>query len=155
MISFGLAAKGEETDRLAKLVADRIWPGRGYDFGPCRAIAVVRGDQLAAGLVYHNYDDEAGVIEISGAAWIKGWLTKPVLHAMYAFAFDDCGCQAVVQRVSDDDTAQHRMLTAYGFNRYRIPRLRGRDKAENIFVLAEENWRKSRFYRSTKANQAG
>lgn len=147
MFECGLAAPGVETDRLAWLVADRIWPGRGYNFGPCRGIAVVRGDKLAAGLIYHNYDDDAGVIEISGAAWAKGWLTRPVLRVMYGFPFIDCGCQAVVQRVSDDDTAQHRMLRAYGAERYRIPRLRGRDKAENIFVLTEEAWRGNRFNR--------
>ncbi len=138
--SCGLLPKGEATDQLAALVADRIWPGKRHSFGICRAIAVGHGDQLAAGLIYHNYDPDAGVVEISAAAWMKGWLTRHVLGVMYGYPFNDVGCQVVVQRVSDEDTAQHRMLTAFGFERYRIPRLRGPDAADNIFVLTREAW---------------
>ncbi len=147
MFECGLATPGVETERLARMVADRIWPGRGFDFGPCRAIAVIRGEHLAAGLIYHNYDEDAGVLEISAAAWMKGWLTRSVLKVMYGFPFIDCGCQAVVCRVADADTAQHRMHKAHGAEHYRIPRLRGRDQAENIFVLTEEVWRANRFNR--------
>lgn len=148
MFTWGLAAKGEETERLAHLVADAIWPGKGNGFGPCCAIAVLKDNQsIAAGIIYHNYDQDAGVIEISAARWEKGWLTPAVLKAMYEFPFLSLGCQAVVQRVSDDDRAQHRMLTHFGFERYRIPRLRGRDAAENIFVLTEEVWRSNNLRR--------
>ncbi|TAX57113.1 hypothetical protein ELI01_18710 [Rhizobium leguminosarum] len=104
-------------------------------------------DHLAAGLIYHNFDEDAHVIEISGAAWVKGWLTRSVLKAMYGYPFIDCACQAVVQRVSDDDHAQHRMLTAFGADRYRIPRLRGENSAENIFVTTREAWAANKFAR--------
>lgn len=140
MISWGIAQPGAETEALAHLVAQRIWPGSQKAFGPCSAIAVVDGERLAAGLVYHNYDKAAGVVEISGAAWRKGWLTRRVLNVMYSFPFEDLGCQAVVQRVSDDDHAQHRMLNRFGAQRYRIPRLRGLNEAENIFVVTKETW---------------
>lgn len=143
--TWGLAEKGEDTDRLAFLVADKIWPGKGYDFGPCRGIAVVNGDQLAAGIIYHNYDPEAEILEISASAFMPGWLTRHVLKAMFDFPFVNCGCQAVVHRVPDEDQAQHRMLTSYGHIHYRIPRLRGRDKAENIFVLTREAWASNAF----------
>ncbi|MBB6304047.1 N-acetyltransferase [Rhizobium leucaenae] len=139
---------GGETEMLARLVADRIWPGKGKDFGKCQAIAIFHDEtELAAGLIYHNWDPDAAIIEISGASWIKGWLTKSVLRAMYGYPFVDCGCQAVVQRVSDDDTAQHRMLKVYGAEHYRIPRLRGQDKAENIFVTTREAWQSNKFSR--------
>lgn len=137
----------EETEALSRLVADRIWPTKGRSFGECLGIAVMEGPTLAAGLIYHNYDPDARVIEISGAAWSKGWLTRDVLKAMYGYPFIDCGCQAVVQRVSDEDTAQHRMLTSYGAVRYRIPRLRGIDAAENIFVTTKEAWASNKFNR--------
>lgn len=138
---------GADTEKLALLVADRIWPGTGRDFGNCQCIAVTLDGTLAAGLVYHNYDEDAQVLEISGASWINGWLTRSVLKAMYGYPFKDCGCQAVVQRVPDDDHKQHRMLQAFGAERYRIPRLRGRDKAENIYVTTRETWETNRFAR--------
>lgn len=146
MITWSFAT-GDDCQKLALLVADRIWPGAGKDFGECLCIAVMEDDRLAAGLVYHNYDPEAGIIEISGAAWVKGWLTRPVLKAMYGYPFIDCDCQAVVQRVPDHDKAQHRMLKAYGAEHYRIPRLRGVDQAENIFVTTRETWATNRFAR--------
>ncbi|MDX3929097.1 MAG: N-acetyltransferase [Shinella sp.] len=139
-MKWGLAAEGVETAQLAYLVADRIWPGQGRSFGPCRGIAVVDGDELAAGIIYHNYDEDAELLEISAAAFKPGWLTRSVLKAMFDFPFVSCGCQAVVHRVPDEDEVQHRMLTSYGHRRFRIPRLRGRDKAENIYVLTREAW---------------
>ena len=146
-MTWGFADPGADTDHLSRLVADRIWPGQGRDFGKCTCIAVMIKGELAAGLVYHNYDPDAGVIEISGASWRKGWLTKSVLRAMYGYPFRDCRCQAVVQRVSDADKAQHRMLKAFGAEHYRIPRLRGRDEAENIFVTTIEAWEANGFPR--------
>lgn len=136
-----------DTQALSHLVADRIWPTKGRNFGECRGIAVMEGDKLAAGLIYHNYDPDAHVIEISGAAWVKGWLTRDVLKVMYGYPFIDCDCQAIIQRVSDDDHAQHRMLKAHGAERYRIPRLRGVDAAENIFVTTREAWASNKFNR--------
>lgn len=147
MITWAFTKPGEETERLSSLVADRIWPSKGRTFGECTAIAVIEDDHLAAGLIYHNFDEDARVIEISGAAWVKGWLTRSVLKAMYGYPFIDCACQAVVQRVSDDDRAQHRMLTAFGAERYRIPRLRGENAAENIFVTTRETWAANKFAR--------
>lgn len=144
-VGWGIAQEGEETARLAWLVADRIWPGKGRDFGLCRAIAVVQGNELAAGIVYHNFDEDAEVLEISAAAFLPGWMTRATLKAMFDFPFFLCGCQAVVHRVPDQDTAQHRMLSAYGHVRYRIPRLRGRDAAENIYVLTREAWAENKF----------
>jgi hypothetical protein len=44
------------------------------------------------------------------------------------------------------------MLNAYGFERYRIPRLRGRDEAENVFVLTEENWASNKFNRKNEVH---
>jgi hypothetical protein len=147
MFTWAFTKPGDETEALSRLVADRIWPTKGRDFGKCTAIAVMSGDRLAAGLIYHNYDPDADVIEISGASWIKGWLTRSVLKAMYGYPFIDCGCQAVIQRVSDDDKAQHRMLTSFGAERYRIPRLRGYGQAENIFVTTRETWASNKFSR--------
>lgn len=141
-IEWGIVNCGVELERLSALVARKIWPEKPSQLTfPFCGIAVVRKDELLAALIYHNYEPENGVVEISGAAWHKGWLTRPVLHAMYEVPFKHLECQAVVQRVSDDDTAQHRMLKSFGAEHYRIPRLRGRDQAENIFIVTEEAWR--------------
>ncbi len=138
---------GIERDMLSKWVADLIWPGKSRDFGNCQAMAVLEDDILIAGMVYHNYEPDSGVIEISGAGTSKRWLTRETLRKMFAYPFEECDCQTVVMRVSDHDEPLHRMLTAYGFERYRIPRLRGRDEAENVFVLTDDNWASNKFNR--------
>ena len=53
---------------VARFVAMLI-PHCRRGFGRCKTIGVIDdAGQLIAGLVYHNYDPEAGIIEISGAA---------------------------------------------------------------------------------------
>lgn len=142
--------KGRETDLLSRWVADRIWPNAGRDFGNCHGLAVIDGETLIAGIIYHNYEPDAGIVELSGAGISKRWLTKETLRVMFQIPFRDWKCQSVVMRVSDHDKPLHRMLSAVGFEKYRIPRLRGRDEAENVFVLHEEIWASNRFNRKNE-----
>lgn len=138
---------------LSRWVADHIWPGQGRDFGNCRGLAVIQGDQLIGGAIWHNFEPETGVVEISAASVSKRWLTKQTLRVLFSVPFKEWGCQAVVLRVSDHDEALHSILFRYGFERFRIPRLRGRNEAENVFVLTDENWRDNKFNRA-KSSEA-
>lgn len=131
---------------LCDFVAQRIWK-RGNDFGPGAAMGVEHSGILVAGVVFHNYDRANGVIEVSGASDSKLWATRAILGEIYGYCFDQIGCQAVIQRNDPDDTALCKNLTAIGFERYDIPRLRGRDKADAIFILTDDAWRVSRFNR--------
>lgn len=101
--------------------------------------------QLIAGVVYHNYEPDAGVIELSAAATSRRWLTKETLRVMFDIPFREWGCQAVVLRVSDANKVMHSIALRYGFIHYKIPRLRGREEAENVFVLTDDAWRANRF----------
>lgn len=132
---------------LSKWVADLIWPGKLRDFGNCQTLAIFEDGELIAGMVYHNFEPDAGVIEISGAGTSKRWLTRETLRKMFAYPFEEIGVQSVVMRVDPEDTALRRMLTAYGFELYVIPRLRGRDKAENVFLLTDDAWASNKFNR--------
>jgi hypothetical protein len=140
-------ARGDDIRKLSIWVADIIWPGEGKDFGNCQGIAVIEDGNLIAGMIYHNWEPSAGVMEISGAGITKRWLTRQTLRAMFSYPFNECDCQAVVMRVSDHDKPLHRMLMSYGFETYRIPRLRGRNEAENIFVLTDNAWKGNKFNR--------
>jgi hypothetical protein len=53
----------------------------------------------------------------------------------------------VVARISERNTALHRIFHAYGFQSIVIPRLRGRGEDERIFTLTDDDWRASKFYR--------
>ena len=146
--------KGRETGLLSRWVAELIWPGKARDFGNCQGLAVVEKGDLIAGVIYHNYEPDAGIVELSGAGTTRRWLTKETLRVMFQIPFTDWGCQAVVMRVADDNEYLHSILGRVGFERYRIPRLRGRDEAENVFVLTEEAWRGNKFMKGRKIGQA-
>lgn len=145
-------AEGPEIQQLARWAADVIWPGKGRDFGNCQAMAVIEGEKLIAGVIFHNYEPGAQVIEISTGSISKRWLTRETLRVMFAIPFTEWNLQAVVLRVSDFDEPMHRMLKVYGFERYRIPRLRGRNEAENVFILTDDAWRANKFNKKDSAN---
>jgi RimJ/RimL family protein N-acetyltransferase len=133
-------------DAVVRFVGAMI-PGGNRGFGECVALAVLADDgRMVSGVLFHNWNPEHGVIEMSAASVEKRWLTRPVLWAMFNYAFNDAGCQLVVMRVSERNRMENgrgiqRILKAYGFEEYRIPRLQGRDTAELIYTLADDVWR--------------
>lgn len=131
---------------VADFVAALIPACRGRGFGRCKTIGVVEGGLLIAGLVYHNYDPDAGTIEISGAA-LPGhyWMTRETLKRMYQYPFLGCRCQMVINRVPADDERQLRQLAAYNYMFIRVPRALGRDKDGVLCLLTREDWEANKF----------
>lgn len=130
----------------------RVWPH-------CRTLGVFDGDQLKAVVVYHNWDPESGVIEISAASTSKRWLTRPVLREIFAYPFDRLAYQMVVARVSPKNQTESgrgtvRIFRSFGFNEYRIPRLRGRDEDEIIFTLTDDQWRSNGYHKENGSSDS-
>jgi RimJ/RimL family protein N-acetyltransferase len=145
-IIWGGAGDPAANQAIAAFVADHIdGCERGFaDFttmGVMEIGGVTEAGRLIAGVVYHNYAPEAGVIELSAASTSKRWLTRPVLKAMFGYAFDEIGCQMAVLRVSEENRGMADIARRFGFTSYRIPRLRGRGEAEIIFTLTDDDWR--------------
>lgn len=138
---------------LEVFASERIW-GKRKEFGIGRAMAVAHKGQVIAALFYTNYDPDCGTIEISGAADTPRWLTRKVLWEMFRFPFIGLGCQAVFMRGDIENGHLHRILPAYGFKRYDIPRLRGRDKIESVYVLSDDDWKANGFHKVTEHEQA-
>ncbi len=137
-----------ENDYFADVVAKAIWgqdTWRTIENAQCMVV-FDEGHQIRGVMVYHNWDPEAGVIEVSGAGWGK-WMTPDTLHAMYAYPFDFLQCQLVIQRNDPDDKKLERQLKRYGFNKYFIPRIRGREKGEALFTLTVEDWANNDFHK--------
>lgn len=137
-----------QSESVAKWVANQppFDPERG--FGACTAIGWVMDNKLIAGSVYSNYDPAAAVIEISSASIDPKWLTSATINTMFSYPFDQLGCQLVVLRVSEQNKRMRRIAQKFGFTETIIPRLRGRDEAECIYTLTDDQWRDSRFRRT-------
>jgi hypothetical protein len=136
---------------VADFVRQLIPSCRARGFGNCRTIGIVDGGMLIAGLVYHNFDPDAGVIEISGAA-LPGepWMTRETLKRMYQYPFLGCRCQMVINRVPAEDERQLYMLLRFGYSLIKVPRGLGRDKDLVIATLTREDWENNKFNRRLK-----
>jgi hypothetical protein len=120
-----------------------------------KAIGVIDDGILIAGIVYYNYDPEAAIIEIAGAALPKtGWLTRGTIARMYGYPFLQVGCQMVVQRTPADDERLLGMLAAYDYSFVKIPRLFGRDRDGVVCSLTYEAWINNRFNKRLKHHLA-
>jgi hypothetical protein len=136
---------------VSQFVATMIPRVRERGFGECKAIGIIEDGTLIAGLVYHNYEPDAEIIEISGAAIPgKNWLTRETIKRMYQFPFITCGCQMIVQRNSEDDERLLYMLSRYGYHFVRFPRMLGRDKDGVVCCLTYEAWANNRYNKRLK-----
>jgi RimJ/RimL family protein N-acetyltransferase len=136
-----------QDDIVAGFVAQMIPTCSERGFGRCKTVGVIDQDgKLIAGIVYHNYDPDAGIIEISGAALPgKVWLTRETIKRMYQYPFLQLRCQMVVQRNSADDERLLFMLSRYGYAFVPVPRMWGRDKDGVLCLLTSEAWADNKF----------
>ena len=138
-------------DVVAPFVAQLI-PHCRSGFGPnVMTLGVIRDGLLIAGLVYHNWDPDAGTIEISGAALPDAeWLSRETIRHMYQYPFLYLDCQMVAQRTPADDERLLGMLARYGYTFIPFPRLFGRERDGVICHLTREAWESNKFNRRLK-----
>jgi hypothetical protein len=131
---------------VARFVADMI-PHCRRGFGEnIKAIGVIDGDRLIAGFVFHNFEPEAGVIEISGAALPgSNWCTRRTLAVIYRYPFLQLECQMIVQRVLEENESLLWILSRYNYSFVKVPRLFGRNSNGVICCLTREAWASNRF----------
>jgi hypothetical protein len=131
---------------VSSFVSVRMPTGRGRGFGNCRTIGVIENGTLIAGLVYHNFDPEAGTIEISAAALPgKPWMSRETIKRMFQYPFLGCHCQMIINRVDADDERQLFQLARYGYLFTRLVRGLGRDKDLMVCTLTREAWEANKF----------
>lgn len=111
------------------------------------SLTITRNGQPICGILYHNYQPDTGVVEMSIHSTSPRWMTRETVSKAMAVAYDQIGCQMAVARVSERNERAAQMLRGIGFTGYLIPRLRGRDEDEWVFTLTDDDWRASRLYR--------
>ncbi|MGL5010980.1 MAG: hypothetical protein ACRC6I_13960 [Paracoccaceae bacterium] len=132
-----------QSEIVARFVADLLGFGRG--FGECQAIGFLdAGGNLVAGIVYHQYQPEQGIIEISAASTCRSWLTRANLSEIFDYPFR-IGCRMVVARIGEHNQRARRIWRSLGADEYVIPALRSPQEAECIFTLSAEQWRNGKF----------
>ena len=140
-------------EMVAQFVASLIphLHGRGLPQASKAFGVVDEQGHLIAGMVYHEYQPEAGTIEMSGAALPgRQWLSRETIRRMYTYPFNQLGCQMVIMRVRADDLQLLRQLKALNYSFTVLPRLLGRDKDAVICLLTYEDWIASKFQKRFK-----
>lgn len=130
----------EMNTAIAEFVSVRLFnkPGCFRDYG---AMGVFEDQSLIAGVVFYDWDQDAGVMQLSAASISKRWLTRNVMRSMFSAPFEMYGCQMIVLRVSSGNEPMIRIARRYGFDEYLIPRLGGRHEDQILFTLTDDQWR--------------
>jgi RimJ/RimL family protein N-acetyltransferase len=132
-----------QTEVVAGFVAQML---RVEYFGNCSAIGFLdREGRLDAGVVYHDWNPEGGVIEISAAGVHPRWCTRGRLRMILGYPFDQLGCQMVMARTSEKNVVSLGICRRLGAETHRIPRLYGRDVAGFIMTITDDQWRGGKY----------
>jgi RimJ/RimL family protein N-acetyltransferase len=121
--------------------------GVAADFGNCRTLAVLDGDEIAAGIVFHDWQPDRGTLEISGAAIKGGWCSRRLLREAGSYVFGTVGCQMAYARTHEDNRAARVFMRRLGATEIIIPRMRGRTASEALALLTAEAWAQNRLAR--------
>ena len=83
-------------------------------FGPSTSIGVERDGKIICAAVYHDYRD--GQIEASIAASSRRWANRSVLHALFAYPFNQVGAHRLLVTCNEASCAKCmiRMMRSFG-----------------------------------------
>lgn len=117
----------------------------GEVFGPAAAIGVARGDELVAGVVFHNYDPFVRNIEVSMASSTRMWARPHIISGLLRYIFVQAQCVRCTAVTPRSATSPRRFLEGLGFKREgSIRRGFGSENAIVYGLLASE-WSAGRF----------
>lgn len=84
---------------------------------------------------------------MSAAATDRAWMTRKVIKAAHSYPFDELKCQATVLQVSERNKVMLSIAKRMGYTMHCIPRMRGRDEAEYLCLLADDTWRARKLFK--------
>lgn len=127
-------------DRIMDWVAARIaGVPMHYRWTEARAIGLVEGGRILAGLVVHNYVAAAGNCELSFAADGAKWATRPSIRALLAYPFEQLALNRVTTMIAARNIRALRLNEKLGFVREGLMRQgAGNDDLVILGLLREE-----------------
>ena len=105
------------------------------------SMAVVKGGDLIAGVIYNEYFAGSKTIEISAASIDKRWMTRKVIHDMFFLPFERLGSHLVVVKTSEKNVTVRKISERCGLKPYYIPDMRGPGEGEYTYTMTKELWR--------------
>jgi len=125
-------------------------------FGRYKTLGVLDADgRLIGGIVYHNYDKAAGVIEVGVAAVDRRFFNRATFRRLFEYVFIGAECQMLFSRVRASNEHLLSQLARLNFNLTLIPRLYGRDEDGVIATLTDDQWLDSKLARRVYRDATG
>lgn len=134
---------------MGAFVSRRIW-GHNDGFHTFSSMAVARGTTIIGGVIFHDYQQERGTVEMSVAGDKGRWITRSVVNDAMRFIFDMLGCQMVLGQAASNNAGALALDRRIFTREVVIPRLMGRDIDGHVFSLTEEDWRLHPLNKSAK-----
>lgn len=107
-----------QDERVAAWVAKQLPHVGDVGFGPCRAIAVVSaGDRPLGAIVYHDYQKQAGTMQISMASVSPLWAQPQTVRDLLAIPFDQYKVRKVWTCIPHDNERAIRFNEGIGMKR--------------------------------------
>lgn len=128
---------------VTQWVAERIPHVR--EFPQSVAIGVLAGDDLVAGVVFHDYHPEYAYIEVSMAATTAKWASRSVIGAILSYPFLQLQCQRITAVTPRKSEQPRRFLEGIGFKREGVLRLGFGDDNAVIYGLLRSEWEAGKY----------
>lgn len=128
---------------VAAWVAARIPHMAGGAFGPCAAIGVVVGNEMVAGVVFHEFQPAHGTMMLSMAATSPRWATRGHVRGLLAYPFQQIGVHKLWTLTEAQNQRALRFNKGVGFRQEAVLRDQFGPKRHAVVcsMLARE-WRK-------------
>lgn len=103
------------TPIVEKFVKDRIpdMTGRGFLFPV--GIGIIRGTQLVGGVIYHNWRELDGDIEVSVAFDDPRWCLPQTLRVLFTYPFVTLNCERMTAIIARKNKRSRRLTEGLGF----------------------------------------
>ena len=143
---------------VGEWVASRIpHVGSSANLGPFVAIGVC-SDKLEAGVVFHNYVQSYGNIEVTCAADSSRWLTSRLATGIMHYPFYQLGCQRVTALTPRKARPARQFLEKFGFRQEGVVRRGFGSDDMFVYGLLRSEWENARINRGRvggKENASG
>lgn len=142
-------------DVVGELVRSRIPHMRDGEWGPFKALGVIRRNKLVGGVVYHGY--RGFDTQMSCAFEGVGWALPGTVRALLAYPFETLGVRRVTAITGRKNKRARKLLEDLGFVHEGMAR-RGLDGFEDAFLfgLLKEHckWLKADGQKNTASSRA-
>lgn len=101
--------------RVSRWVSRQI-EGTPIDFGPHASLAVLKDDEVVAGIVYSEMHGDFD-IRASIATRGPGWATRGVLRALFSYPFDQLKVRRITCLIAADNVKSQTLCEKMGFSR--------------------------------------